>query len=159
MVHIDPFNRPRWLTNEWHVNPLYAVCFIVFCAFIHWRHQHLIIGEGHRIPFKLLPERSYSLSHFTCVLFSLVSAFSQKNKTYKIGLGVCVCVCVCLCVCVRVCVCPCVCVCVCVSVCLCVCPCLCVCVSVSLCVCVRVSVCVSVSLCVCERERKRESVA
>ena len=27
-------------------------------------------------------------------LFSLVSAFSQKNKTYKIGLGVCVCVCV-----------------------------------------------------------------
>ena len=25
------------------------------------------------------------------LIFSLVSAFSQKNKTYKTGLGVCVC--------------------------------------------------------------------
>ena len=47
---------------------------------------------------------------------SLVSAFSQKNETYKIGLcvGVCVCVCVCVCVhpyawmCARACVCVCV---------------------------------------------------
>ena len=53
-------------------------------------------------------------------LFSLVSAFSQKNKTYKIGLGVCVCVCVCVCLCVGVCV----------SVCVCLCVCVCVCVSV-----------------------------
>ena len=29
--------------------------------------------------------------------YSLVSAFLQKNKTYKMGIGVCVCVCVCLC--------------------------------------------------------------
>ena len=28
------------------------------------------------------------------VVFSLVFAFSQRNKTYKMGLGVCVCVCV-----------------------------------------------------------------
>ena len=35
---------------------------------------------------------------------SLVSAFSQKKKIYKIGLGVCVSVCVCVCVCVSVCV-------------------------------------------------------
>ena len=34
-------------------------------------------------------------------IFSLVSAFSQKNKTYKMGLGV---LCVCLCVRVSVCV-------------------------------------------------------
>ena len=32
-------------------------------------------------------------------LFSLVSAFSQKNKTYKMGLRVCVCLCVCVCMC------------------------------------------------------------
>ena len=31
-------------------------------------------------------------------LFSLVSACSQKNNTYEMGLSVCVCVCVCLCV-------------------------------------------------------------
>ena len=37
-------------------------------------------------------------------LFSLVSAFSQKTKTYKMGLGVCVYVCTCACVCVCVCV-------------------------------------------------------
>ena len=30
-----------------------------------------------------------NITVFTC-LFSLVSAFSQKNKTYKMGLGVCV---------------------------------------------------------------------
>ena len=37
------------------------------------------------------------------IIFSLVSAFSQKNKTYKMGLRVCVCVvCVCLYVCVSV---------------------------------------------------------
>ena len=35
--------------------------------------------------------------------FSLVSAFSQKNKTYKVGLGVCVCLCLCVCVCVCLC--------------------------------------------------------
>ena len=29
----------------------------------------------------------------TKCLFSLVSAFSQKNKTYKIGPGVCMCLC------------------------------------------------------------------
>ena len=53
------------------------------------------------------------------VIFSLVSAFSQKNKTYKIRLGVCVSVCVSVCVCVCVCVSVCVClpVCVCLSVC------------------------------------------
>ena len=58
-------------------------------------------------------------------VFSLVCAFSQKNKTYKIGLGVCVCgVCVslsfslslslslCARARARVCVCVCVCVCV-----------------------------------------------
>ena len=33
------------------------------------------------------------------ILFSLVSAFSQKNMTYKTSLGVCVCVCVCVCLC------------------------------------------------------------
>ena len=33
---------------------------------------------------------------------SLVSAFSQKNNTYKMGLGMCVSVCVCVCVCVCV---------------------------------------------------------
>ena len=33
--------------------------------------------------------------------FSLVCAFSQKNKTYKMGLCVCVWVCVCVCVCVS----------------------------------------------------------
>ena len=61
------------------------------------------------------------------LLFSLVSAFSQKkNKTYKMGLGVCDCLSV--------------------SVCVSVCMCLCVCVSVS--VCLYVSVCVSVCLCV-----------
>ena len=39
-------------------------------------------------------------------IFSLISAFSQKNKTYKKGLGVCVlCVFVCVCVCMYVCVC------------------------------------------------------
>ena len=31
------------------------------------------------------------------IIFSLVSAFSQKNKTYKMGLRVCVCVCMCVC--------------------------------------------------------------
>ena len=36
------------------------------------------------------------------IIFSLVSAFSQKNKTYKMGLRVCVSVCVCLYVCVSV---------------------------------------------------------
>ena len=45
---------------------------------------------------------------FSFYIFSLLSALSQKNKTYKIGLGVCVCVCVC--VCVYICVCLCVCV-------------------------------------------------
>ena len=41
---------------------------------------------------------------FNISVFSLVSAFSQKNKTYKIGLCVCVflCVCVCVCVCLTV---------------------------------------------------------
>ena len=39
------------------------------------------------------------------LLSSLVSTFSQKNKTYKMGLGVCVCVCVCVSVYVCVCVC------------------------------------------------------
>ena len=48
--------------------------------------------------------------------FSLVSAFSQKNKTYKMGIGVCVCVCTCVSVCVTLCVS----VYVCVSVCVCV---------------------------------------
>ena len=38
-----------------------------------------------------------------CIVFSLVSAFSQKKKTYKMGLGVCLCVCVCVCVCVCLC--------------------------------------------------------
>ena len=32
--------------------------------------------------------------HLEINIFSLVSAFSQKNKTYKMGLRVCVCVCV-----------------------------------------------------------------
>ena len=31
------------------------------------------------------------------ILVSLVSAFSQKNKTYKISLGVCLSLCVCVC--------------------------------------------------------------
>ena len=39
---------------------------------------------------------------FCFLFFSLVSAFSQKNKTYKMGLRVCACVCVCVSVCVRV---------------------------------------------------------
>ena len=41
------------------------------------------------------------------MIFSLVSAFSQKNKTYD-G-PPCVCVCVCVCVFVSVCVCVCLC--------------------------------------------------
>ena len=57
-------------------------------------------------------ERCWIRTHIFCMsIFSLVSVFLQKNKTYKIGLGVCVCVCVC--VCARACVCVCVCVCVC----------------------------------------------
>ena len=39
---------------------------------------------------------NYSLFHFITNLFSLVSAFSQKNRTYKMGLGVCVCLFVCV---------------------------------------------------------------
>ena len=39
--------------------------------------------------------------HFYLAIISLVSAFSQKNKTYKMGLGVCVFVYVCVCVCVK----------------------------------------------------------
>ena len=42
------------------------------------------------------------------MFFSHVSAFSQKNKTYKMGLGVCICVFVCVCLSVCVCVCVCV---------------------------------------------------
>ena len=40
-------------------------------------------------------------------VFSLVSAFSQKNKTYKMGLGVFMCLCLHVCVCVRACLCVC----------------------------------------------------
>ena len=45
----------------------------------------------------------------TRAIFSLVSAFSQKNKAYKMGLSLCVCVCMCACVYMCVCVCVCVC--------------------------------------------------
>ena len=68
--------------------------------------------------------------------FSLVSAFSQKNKIYKMSFGVCACVCVraCVCVCARVRACVRACVCVRARACVCV------------CVCVSVSVSVSVSV-------------
>ena len=47
------------------------------------------------------PVSGWSAPGFEPGIFSLVSTFSQKNKTYKIGLGVCVPVRVCVCVCVQ----------------------------------------------------------
>ena len=47
----------------------------------------LIASAGSAIWSQLSPCRLITL------FFSLVSAFSQKNKTYKMGIGVCVCVC------------------------------------------------------------------
>ena len=67
-------------------------------------------GPGILLPTDFRDARLVYLSsvlvqiHDLYFIFSLVSAFSQKNKTYKIGLGVCVCVCVCVCVYVCVCV-------------------------------------------------------
>ena len=52
---------------------------------------------------------SWPIMGIPFTIFSLVSAFSQENKTYKMGLGEwvseCVCVFVCVCVCVCVCLC------------------------------------------------------
>ena len=65
--------------------------------------------DGTGIRTRDLPNASLVRYHGATSLgvFSLVSAFSQKNKTYKMGLGVCVCVSVCVFVCVSVCVCVC----------------------------------------------------
>ena len=57
------------------------------------------------LPLKSFLSILFSSILITCpsqeilLLFSLVSAFSQKNKTYKMGLRVCVCVSVCVCLC------------------------------------------------------------
>ena len=82
----------------------YFYCFSILfllAVFLSWTCFHSF--SFHPLAFSLC------LYVFVIVcLLSLVSAFSQINKTYKIGLGVWVCVCVCfLCVCVCVCVCVC----------------------------------------------------
>ena len=82
--------------------------------------NELILCERFGIPscnFIHIQNIPWGMQLYFLYLFSLVSAFSQKNKTYKMGLGVCVCLCVCECVCVCVCVCVCMYVCVCVCVC------------------------------------------
>ena len=75
----------------------------------------------------LLLEKNVGYTSLNRVNFSLVYAFSQKNKSYKTGRCVCLCACVRSCLRVRVYACLCVCVCVSVCVCVCVCPCVCVC--------------------------------
>ena len=64
--------------------------------------QHSVIGQFLTCLNRL--RLLFSFSIIVLYIFSLVSAFSQKNKTYKMGLRVCVSLCVCLCVCVCVCV-------------------------------------------------------
>ena len=65
----------------------------------------IMVKIVHQLNFSLLNTGQATYIWNSTATFSHVSAFSQKNKTYKMGLGVC-CVCfwVCLCMCVYVCV-------------------------------------------------------
>ena len=85
--------------------PDFSAFFLISVIFLKCRKLYWTFQINRKTP-GLILEFFVHLHHN--ILFSLVSAFSQKNKTYKM----CVCLCVCACVCVCVCVCVCLCVCV-----------------------------------------------
>ena len=66
--------------------------FMKFCGFI-------VRSNLNKMTRLAIHGKSFKLKQ---IIFSLVSTFSKKNKTYKMGLRVCVSVCVSVCMCVSV---------------------------------------------------------